>query len=290
MATIDLAAWRTQGHTTPATLAQLQRVAALQRASRAGASLGLTGQGRQAVGTDYAGVERSRMASLAAIEAIIASGKFDESLSAVDYLYALNLLYNPASLLADAAEVETRRFLYLISGGNLLDLTEAKGVNQEGPDGLFVGGIPALGIPSWGGIEVKSAVSNESLSGNLNRMIKAMGTKDYTVWRRLSHGLAVAKLRALGQHDLADTLNFAGPLAFSTLLVVRASSFEDLKVPAIAYQVFNLVLRFDLFGYPVWDESLARLPGWAYDDLYNFAGNYNVEKAKVSLAQYQAFL
>lgn len=291
MTAIDFAAWQQRGRPRADVLGQLQHIAALQRSTRAAASAGVTGGAYQVAGTDYAGIERSRAASLAEIEQAINTGRFDESLSAVDYLYALNLLYNPASLLAEAAEIETRTFLNMLAGGRLLDLTAAKGVHQEGPDGLFVGGIPALGIPSWGGLEVKTAVSTGSLASNIGSTIRAMGTEDYAVWRRISHGLAIARLREQRHFDIADQLAIAGESAFSTMLVVRASSTEDVEIkPASVYKVFNLVLRFDLFGYPIWDKSLEHIPGWAFDDLYAFAGNYNVEKAKASLGHYVAFL
>lgn len=289
MSSINLEEWRSPTK-SPQVLNQLRRIAEILRLTRAATSAGTIGASGKFSAADMQGIEKNRQAALKVIEAAVASGRLDEDLTAADYLYALNLLYKPASLFASDAEIETKRYLDMLAGGNLHDLTAVKGVNENGPDGIFAGGIPALKTERWTGLEVKTAVNTGSLSSNIGIMVKRMATQDYQTWRRKSHEAAIISLRLSGDSKLADELTRSGDRAFASLLVVRATGLDELRLPSIVREVFDLIIVFDLFGYPVWDQSLQKIPGWAFDELYAFAGSYNVEKAKASLEHYAKLL
>lgn len=299
--------WGVPGTRDPAVFAELQQMAKIYRITRNMQTTGVVGK-RLRTSDGIAVIEKARSEALHTVETQINAGRIHPNLTPADYLYALNLLYNPASVFAANAEQETMGFLQFISPLELLNLTAAKGVNDHGPDGLFVGGIPSLRIGSNMGLEVKTAVSEASLVSNLSDMLKRMCKIDHKhvrkcipgidreAWRSNSLMLAVKSLQFLGRTADAKKLMDADKWGFRTLLVVRATSLKPLKIKSKANgdreddpvrEFFDLIIPFDLFGRPVWDPSLdpvkndqLKLPSsyWPYDDLYELAGDFNLRK------------
>jgi hypothetical protein len=237
--------------------------------------------------------ENGRITALREIESDIMSGNLDASLTGADYAYALHLLHAGAGKYAATAEVETKAFLgYMVhdvDGDRMIDLTKGKGVNQPGPDGMFIGGFRALGLAEYMGLEVKTAVTTKSLGNNIRAMIERNGKEDRQAWRNNSFLLAVAALRKMGEVDIARKLSDAGPGAFATVLVARACTLDEVKVPAVAYEIFDRVLSFDLFGYPIWDHQ-SGLTDIEFQAISDLARDFNTEKFRMSIPAMERML
>ena len=290
--------WRATDHHSSHVIEQLRWIIAMNRQLKRAMQAGISGRGYSDTEGAFE-VEKRRFEILREIEQQIDTGRLTPGLSAADYHYAYSILNAGTSTFAEMAEQETKRYLRWITGATLLDLTSAKNVHGHGPDGIFIGGVQMLGFTDSLGLEVKTTTSTGSLGGNINKMLAVLKDKDgnpakdkYRAWQRKAYGAAVESLRIMTRDedisktdrkrfaDIADEITRRGSDVFATLLVVRncTREGEEAKISDISFEVFDAVLSFDLYGFPVYDPR-NRFPDTAFDELYNAAEDFNAEKA-----------
>ena len=200
-------------------------------------------------------VEQSRRRLLHEIETEWRRGRLSSG-DFISDLYALSVLMIGRDRYATIAERETASFLRFLSRDAdvpLRLLSRGKRVTDHGFDGFFDGSVPAFRISSskdFVGLEIKTVVSEGSLSTTVNSMLKTYGGQ--AGYRENNIGKAISKAER-EDPEIADALSSVRPSRVATAIVVRACTTEtrDYRLPTRADQLFDRIAVFNIFGQPI---------------------------------------
>lgn len=211
-----------------------------------------------------------------ALRAAVARGEaWPKSLPAADsVLYAIVRSYNGRSEYAALAEKETGAFLASLASlqgmRDFFDITafSRKAVTQPGPDGIFLGAASLFGLgKDFLGLEVKTIVSDSFTNVMKTLYARYDGGKNPDFFRLDTQTRGKGRIEALiksktlmpvdrNRADAAyQQLSKAAPARIGTMLVIRNVGFAPLRIPEWAYQAFDLVLIFDVWGMIDWETS-----------------------------------
>lgn len=233
-------------------------------------------------------IDRQREALLTQFRTEWAAGNTRDK-DAADWFYAIYLLHAERGMYAGLAERETAEFLRQMAAfgrkpgaSDLIELTHDKPVNEDGPDGLFLGAAELLGLPAdkYIGVEVKTVLAGSNLSERISNLKSSLKPRkkaaaDPHGYRKKSADEATEKLETLIKECLSNSekakffaanmkitvpelmrraKTWQGQIAehgdkkFATLLVVRHLSLDKINsLPDFAKKAFDVVLTFDIW-------------------------------------------